>query len=116
MTIHLSRLLDNAPVGDAVVSVMLRGVLNPTVAEADGSYTLRSRDLTVRGPAAVEFQVSRNGSRELLQGTLQIAGDSREPEEKNGARQLWWWVLNFGVCTGFLILWSRRRKAAAEDP
>jgi hypothetical protein len=34
------------------------------------------------------------------------------PQDKNTARQLWWWVLNFGVCIGFLYLISRRRKRA----
>ena len=115
MSIHLSRLLDNAPVRDAVVTVLLRGVSRPTVAEADGSYTLRTPDLTLPGPASLEFQVAQGQLREVLKGTLQVAGDSHEPEEKNGARQLWWWVLNFGVCTGFLLLWSRRRKSSAPD-
>jgi hypothetical protein len=115
MSIHLSRLLDNAPVRDAVVTVLIRGVRHPTVAEADGSYTLRSADLTVPGSAVVEFQVAQRQMQEVLTGTLQLAGESREPEEKNGARQLGWWMLNFAVCIGFLVLWSRRRKAAAKD-
>jgi hypothetical protein len=115
MSIHLSRLLDNAPVRDAAVTVMLRGVLHPAVAEADGSYSLQSRELAVPGPAALEFQVVQGESRESLKGTLQIADASAAPEDKNSARQLWWWVLNFAVCTGFLILWSRRRKTAADD-
>jgi hypothetical protein len=31
------------------------------------------------------------------------------------ARQMWWWALNFAVCIGFLMLWSRRRKARQEQ-
>jgi hypothetical protein len=42
---------------------------------------------------------------------LDIAEAGRS-EDKNNARQLWWWVLNFAVCFGVLWLISRRRKAA----
>lgn len=112
MSIHLSRQFDNAPVRDAVVTVLLRGVLRPTVAETDGSYTLQTKELAVPGQAALEFQVAQGETREVLKGTLQVADDAHAPEEKNNARQLWWWVLNFAVCAGFLLLWSRRRKAA----
>jgi hypothetical protein len=115
MSIHLSRPLDNAPVRDAVVAVLIRGVLHPTVAEADGSYSLKSEALTVPGSAVVDFQVTQGSTREDLTGTLQVAGASPAPEEKNSARQLGWWVLNFAVCIGFLMLWTRRRKAAAKD-
>lgn len=115
MSIHLSRLLDNAPLRDAVVTVLIRGVQHPTVAEADGSYSLQSDALTVPGSAVVNFQVAQGPMREVLTGTLQVAGGSSEPQEKNSARQFGWWVLNFAVCIGFLLLWSRRRKAAAKD-
>ncbi len=115
MSIHLSRPLDNAPVRDAVVTVLLRGTPHPAVAEADGGYVVQTQDLAVPGPAFVEFRVDQGGSREVLTGTLQVAGGDHAPEEKNSARQLWWWVLNFAVCTGFLLLWSRRRKNAAPD-
>ena len=115
MSIHLSRLLDNAPVRDAVLTVLIRGVQHPTVAEADGTYTLQAEEVTVPGSAVVEFQVARGPMREVLTGTLQVGGEPREPKEKNSARQLGWWVLNFVVCIGFLLLWSRRRKAAAKD-
>jgi hypothetical protein len=114
MNIHLSRVIDNAPVRDAALTVMLRGAAHPTVAEADGSYTLQTADLKVPGPAAVEFQVSEPSGTEALKGTLQLAGGAAQPEDKNSARQLGWWVLNFAVCIGFLWLYSRRRKAAKD--
>jgi hypothetical protein len=115
MSIHLSRLLDNAPVRDAVLSVTLRGTVHPTVAEADGSYTLRTPDLDIPGSAAVVFQVTQGATHEDLGGTLALADSAPKAEDKNSARQLWWWVLNFAVCVGFLKLWSQRRKNAPED-
>jgi hypothetical protein len=114
MTIHLSRLIDNAPVRDAVVTVTLRGVTHPTTAEADGSFTLQTKDLAIAGAAAVEFQVAQAAARETLKGTLQVAAAAGSSDDKNSARQLWWWVLNFAVCIGFLWLYSRRRKATPE--
>jgi hypothetical protein len=114
MTIHLSRQIDNAPVRDAAVTLVLRGAAHPTTAETDGSYTLQTKDLTLPGAAAVEFQVTQAGLQESLKGTLQIAADAGQSENKNSARQLWWWVLNFAVCIGFLWLYSRRRKAAED--
>ena len=116
MTIHLSRVIDNAPVRDAVVTVVLRGITHPTVAETDGSYSLQTPDLSLPGAASVQFQVTRGGVREDLVGTLQAAAAADKPEEKNGARQLGWWVLNFAVCIGFLVLWRRRKAARAEEP
>jgi hypothetical protein len=112
MIIHLSRLIDNAPVRDAALTVVLRGVTHPTTAETDGSYILQTKDLTLPGAAAVEFQIAQTASQESLKGTLQITAGGDQSENKNGARQLWWWVLNFAVCIGFLWLISRRRKAA----
>ena len=112
MTLHLSRLLDNAPVRDAAVTVVLRGAAHPAVAETDGSYTLQTKDLTLPGAAAIEFQVVRAAAQQSLKGTLQVAAPAGQSEGKNSARQLWWWVLNFAVCFGFLWLYSRRRKAA----
>jgi hypothetical protein len=114
MAIHLSRLLDNAPVRDAAVTVVLRGAAHPAVAETDGSYTLETPELAVPGTAAVEFQVEQAGGRQSLKGTLQIASAAGQPEDKNTARQLGWWVLNFAVCIGFLWLVSRRRKSAKD--
>jgi hypothetical protein len=113
MSIHLSRLIDNAPVRDAAVMVVLRATPHATIAEADGSYSLQTPDLALPGSAAVEFQVTQPSSREVLKGTLEIAS-ADQPADKNGARQLWWWVLNFAVCIGFLWLISKRRKAAQD--
>ena len=112
MSIHLSRLLDNAPLRDAVVTVVLRGIAHPTVAQADGSYALTAEDLTLPGAAAVEFQVAQSQLHENLHGVLQAASRAAAPAEKSNARQMWWWALNFGVCIGFLVLFSRRRKSA----
>jgi hypothetical protein len=111
MTIHLSRLIDNAPVRDATVTVVLRGIAHPATAESDGSYTLQATDLTLPGAAAIEIQVALAAARQSLKGTLQVS-TAGESTDKNTARQLWWWVLNFAVCIGFLWLISRRRKTA----
>jgi len=111
MSIHLSRVIDNAPVRDAAVTVVLRGAAHPATAETDGSFTLQTPELGIPGAATVEFQVAQAGGQQSLKGTLQIAGAGALPEDKNSARQLWWWVLNFGVCIGFLWLVSRRRKS-----
>jgi hypothetical protein len=112
LSIHLSRLIDNAPVRDAAISVVLRGTSHSATAESDGSYSLQTKDLTLPGPAVIEFQVGRQAGRESLKGTLDIAPAAGQSEDKNSARQLWWWVLNFAVCFGVLWLISRRRKAA----
>jgi hypothetical protein len=112
MIIHLSEVSDNAPVRDASVTVVLRGAVHPTTAETDGSYTLRTKELELPGAAAVEFQVARAAARESLKGTLQVSDGEGPSDNKNSARQLWWWVLNFAVCIGFLWLISRRRKTA----
>ena len=113
MSIHLSRLIDNAPVRDAAVTVVLRGASHPATAETDGSYTLQTKDLALPGAAAVEFQINQGAAHENLKGTLEIAAASGPADDKSStARQLWWWVLNFAVCIGFLWLFSRRRKSA----
>lgn len=114
MTLRLSRIIDNAPVADAVVTVVLRGVAHPTTAETDGSYTLQTPDLKLPGAAAIDIQVVQAASRQSLKGTLQVAAADDSSEDKNNARQLWWWVLNFAVCIGFLWLISRRRKTAQD--
>ena len=114
MVIHVSRLLDNAPIRDAALTVLLRGVAHPTTAEADGSYTLKTHDLALNGPASLVFQIEQGESHEALRGTLQGGQTAVKPEDKNSARQLGWWVLNFGVCNGFRILISRRRKTQAK--
>ncbi len=117
MIIHLSRTTDNAPVRDAALNVLLRGVVHPTSSLADGGYMLRSKDLTLPGAAALVFQLAQPGTppgtHEDIRGTLDIAGPLPKEEDKNSARQLGWWALNFAVCIGFLMLLSRRRKAAA---
>jgi hypothetical protein len=112
MIIRLSQVLDNAPVRDAVVAVALRGATYPTVAEADGSYALTAKDLTLPGEAAIGFEVTQAQQHESLKGVLKVNGDDRKPDDRGSARQMWWWVLNFGVCAGFLMLWSRRKKSA----
>ena len=114
MTIRLSRPIDNSPVRDAAVTVTLRGVSHPTTAEADGAFTLQTKDLAIPGAAAVDFQVAQAAGRETLKGTLQVAAGAASSENKNSARQLGWWVLNFAVCIGFLWLFSRRRKAPRD--
>jgi hypothetical protein len=114
MSIHLSRVLDNTPVRDATLTVAMRGQSHPATAETDGSYSFESKDLTLPGAAAVVFQVTEGGLHERLDGSLQTAGAADKPEDRNNARQLWWWVLNFAVCIGILVLYSRRRKAAED--
>jgi hypothetical protein len=115
MIIHVSRLADNAPVRDAVVSVVLRGSVHPTTAETDGSYTLQSTDLALPGAAAVDFQIGEGAAKESLKGTLDIGSQPGVLDDKNSSRQLWWWVLNFAVCGAAVWLFSRRRKAAKDQ-
>ena len=112
MSIHLSRVLDNAPVRDVGVTVLLRGVAHPATAEADGSFSLRTPELRLPGKAVVEIQIAEAAAHETLKGSLQIDAGEGPAQDKNSARQLWWWVLNFAVCIGFLWLLSRRRKSA----
>jgi hypothetical protein len=111
MSIHISRLADNAPVKDAVILVILRGVSHPTTAETDGGYSLSSKDLTLPGAAAVDFQVTQGSSRQSLKGTLDISAAGGEPEDKNSSRQNWWWVLNFTVCGLAFWMFTRRKSA-----
>lgn len=110
LTIHVSRILDNAPVRNAAVTVVLRGIAHPATAEADGGFSIETPDLNLPGAASVQFQVAQGAAREELQGILRIADAAGPAEDKNGARQFGWWVLNFAVCIGVLVLW-RRRKA-----
>jgi hypothetical protein len=114
MIIHLSRVADNAPVRDAVVTVLLRGTVHPTIAEADGSYSLQTQDLALPGSAAVNFQVDQGATKESLKGTLDSGSQPGPLDDKNSSRQLWWWVLNFAVCGAAVWLFSRRRKAAKD--
>ncbi len=115
MTIHLSRLADNAPVRDAVVRVTLRGTVHSTTAETDGSYSLQAPELSLPGAAAVRFDVALGAGHDQLDGTLQVAEAAVKPDAGNNSRQLAWWVLNFAVCIGALILWRRRRAAAPKE-
>ena len=112
MTIHLSRLLDNAPVRDAAVTVLLRGVAHPTTAEADGSYHVADPgpEAPRHGGGGIPGSAGR-GARDA-QGHAASRSRRGQADDKNSARQLWWWVLNFAVCIGFLWLISRRRKSA----
>ena len=112
MTIHLSRVIDNAPVRDAAVTVVLRGASHPATAETDGSYTLQTKDLALPGAAAIDFEIAQAAMHESLKGTLQAAAADGKSADNNSARQFGWWVLNFAVCIGFLWLISRRRKSA----
>jgi hypothetical protein len=114
MIIHLSRLADNAPVRDAVVTVLLRGTVHPTTAEADGSYSLQTEDLALPGSAAVDFQIAQGSAKESLKGTLEVGSQPGPLDDKNSSRQLWWWVLNFSVCGAAVWLFSKRRKAAKD--
>jgi len=110
MTIHISRLLDNAPVRDAQLGVAFRGATYPTVAQVDGGYTFQARELTLPGAVAMEFHIVIGGSEEKLSGTLQISAAAGKADAGGSARQYYWWVLNFAVCGAFLLLWARRKK------
>ena len=111
MSIHISRIADNAPVRDAVIAVILRGISHPARAETDGGYSLQTQDLTLPGSAAVDFLITQGSAQQSLKGTLEIGAAGAEPEDKNSARQLWWWVLNFSVCGVAFWLFSRRKSA-----
>jgi hypothetical protein len=115
LTARVSRLLDNAPVRDAVVTVEFRGATHPALAQADGSYTIQASELALPGPVAVIFHVSTGGGEQKLLGTLQVAAPATRPDGSGNIRQALWWVLNFAVCGGFLVLWARRRKRADTD-
>jgi hypothetical protein len=115
MTIHLSRLEDNAPVRDAEVALMLRGATHPATALPDGGYAVVTPDLALPGAAAVRIEVTSSGTRQDLAGTLQPTAAAASTEDKGTSRQLGWWVLNFAVCIGFLWLWQRRKRHAPDE-
>ncbi len=113
MVIHLSRVIDNAPVHDAAVRINMRALDLPAVAQTDGSYEARSAEFKADGPAVVAFIVKQGELTEKLVGTLELPAAAKSSLTGNGqVRQFLWWILNFGVCIGFLVLYSRRRKAA----
>jgi len=111
MRIHVSRIADNAPVRDAVISVVLRGTAHPATAETDGSYSLQTPDLRLPGAAAVDFKISQGSSSQSLKGTLEVGAAAGAAGDPNANRQLWWWVLNFSVCGAAFWLFSRRKAA-----
>jgi hypothetical protein len=115
MTIHLSRLEDNAPVRDAEVALVLRGATHPATALPDGGYAVATPDLALPGAAAVRIEVTSSGTRQDLAGTLQPAAAPESIEDKGSSRQLGWWVLNFAVCIGFLWLWQRRKRHNPDE-
>jgi len=112
MSVHVSRLLDNSPVRDAQVTLLLRGREYPATAQVDGGYTIGAKDLALPGSAAIEFRIAQAGAQESVQATLQTAESGGKEDEKSGIRQYAWWVLNFGICIGALVLYSRRSKSS----
>lgn len=114
MTIHVSRIADNAPVTDARLEVVLRGTAHATTAQIDGSYRLTTADLAIPGTAAVQFDVTEGARHETASGTLEIGAAAQE-SARGSSRQIGWWVLNILVCFGFLWLWNRRRKPESGD-
>jgi len=110
----VSRALDNAAVRDASVSMVLRGATHPATAAVDGGYAITATDLGIPGSAAVEFKIAAGDRQESLRGTLDIGPPGAKPGDLSNLRQMGWWVLNFGVCIGFLMLVARRRKATQD--
>ncbi|HVC01124.1 MAG TPA: hypothetical protein VND80_02870 [Steroidobacteraceae bacterium] len=110
MSLQVSRLLDNAPVRNAVVKVEFRGRRYPTTATVAGGYSFSAPDLHLPGSAAIAFTVDAAGVGETLDGIVRTPARSGKSVGHSGARQLGWWVLNFAVCIGFLALIARRRK------
>jgi hypothetical protein len=114
LDVHVSRALDNAAVRDAAVSLVLRGSTYPATAAVDGGYAITAKDLAIPGSAAVVLRVVAAGREESLHGTLDIGPGGPKDADQNNLRQMGWWVLNFGVCIGFLMLIARRRKATPD--
>ncbi len=112
MSVHLSRLLDNAAVRDASIVANVRGASYPATAQADGGYAITAKELSLPGAAAIDLLVGRGGEREKLTLTLNNGQAKGRDEDRNSIRQIGWWILNFSVCIGFLMLVARRRKAA----
>jgi len=114
LNLRLSRVSDNAPVPDAVITATLRGASYPLIAQADGSYSFVAKDLALPGPAGIDFHVVRGPAQDTLHGTLQLPAFARD-DEKSTVRQNAWWVLNFAVCIAAYWLFMRRRKAQTEE-
>jgi len=114
LNLRLSRVSDNAPVADAVITATLRGASYPLIAQADGSYSFVAKDLALPGPAGIDFHVVRGPAQDTLHGTLQLPTVARD-DEKSTFRQNAWWVLNFAVCIAAYWLFMRRRKAEPEE-
>ncbi len=114
LVVHVSRALDNAAVRDAAVSLQLRGSTYPATAAVDGGYAITAKDLAIPGAAAVELKVAAAGLQESVRGTLEIGPGGAKDSDQNNLRQMGWWVLNFAVCIGFLMLVARRRKATED--
>ncbi len=112
MNIHVSRLLDNAAVRDAAVVATIRGSSYPATAQADGGYSVTAKELSLPGSAEIDLVVNRGTDREHLPLMLKNAQPAPKADDKNSVRQIGWWILNFAVCIGFLMLVARRRKAA----
>ncbi len=116
LRLHISRLEDNSPVRDAVVTVNFRGAAHPAAALVDGGYELQAPELALPGATALEFEILRGTTSERLGGTLKVAATAASAGGGDSGntgmiRQLAWWVLNFAVCGGFLVLWSRRKRS-----
>jgi hypothetical protein len=73
--------------------------------------------LSLPGAAAIGFDVTEGSVHENLTGTLDVAASGAgKPADPNGnARQMYWWVLNFAVCIGFLFLWQRRKSRQPQE-
>lgn len=110
LSVHLSRLLDNSPVPDAQVSMLLRGREYPATAQVDGGYTVTAKELALPGSAVIEFRIAQSAVQETVRATLQTPEGSSKDDDKSLIRQYAWWILNFGICIGALMLYSRRSK------
>jgi len=94
--------------------VTLRGVAHPTIAEADGGFTLQTKDLAIPGAARSNFRSCRP-RRADPQGTLQVAAGAGGAETGTppgnsvvGAQ--------FRRVIGFLWLYSRGAKRLRIEP
>jgi hypothetical protein len=110
LSLHVSRVLDGAPMTDAAVSVEFRGRSYPATATVDGGYSISTPQLAISGPTAFAFEIRAGNTTQTLRGVL--TGSAKTRSGHGRVRQLGWWVLNFSVCIGFLALLSRRRKRA----